>query len=234
MNAHDMLQVLDLDDDTVTDPDETFWAWLSGFGLALTLLGLTFQVFGIVVSNGHVRRDDAGWLLGAWCAVMVGFVVRTIASVALDGIDLRAGWLRDGHWARTMVSPAGVRLRRWASEIAHPRLAAQVRRLAALVIRSQSAWVLPSPITMRFDTPLEGSRLGPLVDEDVPYIGTRHVVIAWPLADDCYVSFAIDEDPRMSHWEVFDAGRDLVHAIGPLAARDVPIEDLLRRAAEGV
>lgn len=231
MNAHDMLQQLDLDDDTVTDPSETRWAWLFGVGTALVLIGLVVEVFALVVCDGKLTADEGAALIPAWAACMVGIILRGIADAVLSGIDLRARWLQEAIWVR---GPAAGTMRSWASVIAQPSLAGQVRRLAALVSRSQVVWTLPEPITMRLDTPSEGDRTGPIVDDDVPYIGSRHVVIAWPLANDCYVSFAIDEEPRMSHWEVFDAKRDLVLAIGPLASRDVPIEDLLRRAAEGV
>lgn len=224
-----LLQQIDLDGPGATNPREAFWAWVQGLGLAGVIIGYAFFFCATVTSDGRLVGSEA--TIARICAAVffVGMCVAHVAASKSWNITTAAWELEDDHGIFLACSRAAMTIRWWARyDIANPSLASQVHRLAVLISRSRHATELPVPITLR----MENARRGPVVDDDVSWIGGRYVTIAWPLTHDRYVSFSIDEDPSMSHWEVFSAWDDRVLDIGPLASRDVPIEQLLQLVME--
>jgi len=223
------LQQIDLDGPGATNPREVFWAWVQGFGLAGVIIGYAFLLCAVATSDGELAGPGATFARLSAALFGVGMLVAHFASSRSWSITMDARDLEDHHGIFLACSRAAMTIRGWAHyDIANPSLANQVHRLAVLVSRSRHATELPVPVTLR----MEDARRGPVVDDDVSWIGGRYVTIAWPLTHDRYVSFSIDEDPSMSHWEVFSAWDDRVLDIGPLASRDVPIEQLLQLVME--
>lgn len=224
-----LLHQIDLDGPGVTNPREAFWAWVQGFGLAGVIIGYAFLCCAVATSDGELVGAGATVARISAVVFFVGMCVAHVAASKSWNITMDARDLEDHHGIFLACSRAAMTIRGWAHyDIANPSLASQVHRLAVLISRSRYATELPVPVTLR----MEDARRGPVVDDDVSWIGGRYVTIAWPLTHDRYVSFSIDEDPSMSHWEVFSAWDDRVLDIGPLASRDVPIEQLLQLVME--
>lgn len=224
-----LLQQIDLDGPGVTNPREAFWAWVQGLGLAGVIIGYAFLLCATVTSNGELVGAGATIARLSAAVFFVGMCVAHVAASKSWDITMAASELEDYHGIFLACSRAAMTIRGWARyDIARPSLANQVHRLAVLVSRSRHAMDLPVPVTLRMDD----ARRGPVVDDDVSWIGGRYVTIAWPLTRDVYVSFSIDEDPSMSHWEIFRSWDDRVLDIGPLSSRDVPIERLLQLVME--